>query len=312
MQDKLIQDISGKDLLILEGLCRGESMSELSTRLGYTQPSISKRLDRLRKLLGDSLFIKSNTILSPNKYALELQADVSAILAILRGHSTPIDGDIYLPQNSTFQIAATELADLVILPELCSHLTASNNHLVTHRIANQPSASEHQDLLRQLLSGQIDLILGHEDIFDERFESQKIYQCDWCCLEKKGRGSKAQGCVEPVELKPLLQQKQIDTGMREQREFYRKKGFDADNFLTTTHSCLAAEQIVSHNGALVSLFPVGMLPLKSRKTVARDLGFRMPPLRLYQTRAKTRDKDKSNRWLSDIISRNCQAIWPDS
>jgi DNA-binding transcriptional LysR family regulator len=60
------------DAVLLEG-----NATRAAARLGLTQPAISNALARLRKVLGDPLFVKSRRGLVPTPRALELRPELS-------------------------------------------------------------------------------------------------------------------------------------------------------------------------------------------------------------------------------------------
>src|SRR5215510_5184794 len=77
-------DIRGIDLnllIVLDALLDERSVTRAAARLGYTQPTISGMLKRLRDLFGDPLFVRTQRGLLPTPHAQALAAPLKQLLA---------------------------------------------------------------------------------------------------------------------------------------------------------------------------------------------------------------------------------------
>ena len=70
-------------LVILQILLEEESVTRAANRLHLSQSALSKSLNRLRDTLGDPLFLRSAHGLKPTAHALQLKAQLPALLLLL-------------------------------------------------------------------------------------------------------------------------------------------------------------------------------------------------------------------------------------
>ena len=109
-------------LVALESLLRRRSVTAAARELGITQSAMSHKLRRLREQLGDPLFISGRHGLTPTPRAQAMEAplrealhDVSAAVRV----AEPFDP---ARAQNEFRIAAADLMELAILPEVLSRL----------------------------------------------------------------------------------------------------------------------------------------------------------------------------------------------
>ncbi|MEO8020166.1 MAG: LysR family transcriptional regulator [Pseudomonadota bacterium] len=154
-------------LVIFDALLRARSVSAAARKLGMSQPAASLGLQRLRKIFGDPLFIRTARGIHPTPHAEILGPKLEAILDRIRT-------DVL--QQPTFDPATVDRAvtlnmqdigEAVFLPRLLERLSKVAPG-VQLRAVNLPVG----DLERALRSGEVDLVLGH---FPE-LESTSLYQ----------------------------------------------------------------------------------------------------------------------------------------
>src|SRR6188474_3500120 len=68
-------------LRVLDALLDARSVSQAAIALGYTQPTVSGMLKRLRDLLADPLFVRTQRGLLPTPRAVALAAPLKQLLA---------------------------------------------------------------------------------------------------------------------------------------------------------------------------------------------------------------------------------------
>jgi DNA-binding transcriptional LysR family regulator len=71
-------------LAALEALLSERNVTRAANRLGISQPALSARLNRMRDVLGDTLFIPAQRGVIPTQYALDLEKPLRAALEQLR------------------------------------------------------------------------------------------------------------------------------------------------------------------------------------------------------------------------------------
>lgn len=114
MQSRDASGLDGRLLRLFLSIYDSNSVSRAAEEFDLNQSTVSHNLDKLRRGLGDPLFVKSGRGITPTDFAIELVPRVREIVALLEGLST---NEIYDPgidgHPVTLATNATEL-----LPEL--------------------------------------------------------------------------------------------------------------------------------------------------------------------------------------------------
>lgn len=161
-------------LPVLDALLRERHLTRAATQLGLSQSAASHVLGRLRRALGDPLFVRAPTGLVPTERALSLEQPLRAALAALSGSlATPAPFDPSTARRS-FALATTDYGAYVVLPALMERLTreAPGVDVWVRPVSDAP--------VEQLARGEVDAVLsplGRErpsalharKLFDERF-----------------------------------------------------------------------------------------------------------------------------------------------
>ncbi len=145
--DKLDGQILRTFLLILEE----SSVSLAAERLGVSQSTVSHSLNKLRRTLGDPLFVRSGQGLSPTETALELKGPVLDILDGLQAlkNLRPFDP---CTEQMHFVIAANDMQRDLIFPTLLNSAWESEIDLTVElRPSGVPSVGFLRDARCDLL-----------------------------------------------------------------------------------------------------------------------------------------------------------------
>ena len=170
-------DLANLDLNLLvafDALVSDRSVSTAALRLGITQPAMSKRLAKLRKLLHDELLVRTPEGTQLTDRALDLAEPIQAALrqveAALGNHLT------FQPTQSTriFRIATTDLVALALLPRLITRLQAA-----APGISLILRTLHRDEIVDALATGKVDLAITvlpaapptikRQELFEERF-----------------------------------------------------------------------------------------------------------------------------------------------
>ena len=118
--------ISSLDLnlmTVFDALMVNRNVTKAGKDIGRSQPAVSHALARLRAILGDQLFVKTNEGMVPTPRALRLHEQVRPALQYIE---TAInDEEAFDPATAkrTFLIAMVEHAAFVLMPRLISRLS---------------------------------------------------------------------------------------------------------------------------------------------------------------------------------------------
>jgi DNA-binding transcriptional LysR family regulator len=132
------------------------SVSRAAERLGVSQPTVSHALQRLRKLHGDPLFIRTQGGMAPTAKAQRLAKAVEQALTVL--DVALRETQTYDPARSerTFRLHLTDIGETIFLPPLIESFAqdAPRVRLAAYQL-------DDRDILPALESGRIDLALGY-------------------------------------------------------------------------------------------------------------------------------------------------------
>jgi DNA-binding transcriptional LysR family regulator len=109
-------------LLAFEALFEERSVTAGARRLGIGQPGMSAALSRLRKRLGDELFVHVRGEMRPTAKAAEMAPGIAAALAQLR---RTLEASVaFDPAAATrsFAVGSPDYTTLVLLPALAAHV----------------------------------------------------------------------------------------------------------------------------------------------------------------------------------------------
>jgi DNA-binding transcriptional LysR family regulator len=142
-------------LPIAAALFEERSVSRAAEKLGISQPAASRALQRLRRMVGDPLFVKSRRGVEPTPKAVALAACAREILS--KVEAGLLAQPEFHPANyrGTFSISTSEGAEFWLWPEIFRRLKKISPHS-TYRLLRIPVAN----LARQLESGEVDLTVG--------------------------------------------------------------------------------------------------------------------------------------------------------
>jgi DNA-binding transcriptional LysR family regulator len=169
-----LHDIDLNLLVALDALLTERNVTEAADRIGLSQSAMSHALGRLRKLIGDPLLVRTPEGMVPTPRAQALAEPVRQILTQVR--RTLQEPLIFEPASArqTFTLAATDYAELLLLPRLMERLATMAPGISLNVLPLGEGVPK-----AVLESGRLDLALGpfrekpselhHQTLFHERF-----------------------------------------------------------------------------------------------------------------------------------------------
>jgi DNA-binding transcriptional LysR family regulator len=98
------------------------SVTRTAEKLNVTQPSVSHSLSRLRRQLGDPLFVRSANGLVPTDTARRLYPDIRVGLEVIEAAVAGASRFDPTTSDRTFRILATDLGEIALLPSVLAEL----------------------------------------------------------------------------------------------------------------------------------------------------------------------------------------------
>lgn len=138
------RDLDGRLLEAMLAVCEERSITRAAERVGVTQSAVSHLLEKLRKIVGDPLFVRSGRGITPTARAEALAERARVLLEAMRAFATPQQFDPARIE-AVITVAANDLQRDLLLPLLQRRLRAHAPGLVLRVI---PSGIPSVDLLR--------------------------------------------------------------------------------------------------------------------------------------------------------------------
>jgi len=176
-----LRDIDLNLLVVFNELLRQRRVSAVAETLGITQPAVSNALNRLRKLMGDELFLRTSKGMIPTPLAGTLAGPIAEALDAI--HHTLNARTTFDPASSTraFTVAMTDIGEIYFLPSLMKRLAKIAPGVTISTVRN------HGDSLPgEMESGRVDLALGFLPDLKTGFFQRRLFQQRYVCIFRKG------------------------------------------------------------------------------------------------------------------------------
>jgi DNA-binding transcriptional LysR family regulator len=168
-------------LVVFNQLLAERSVSKAARTLGISQPAISNSLAKLRRILGDKLFLKTANGMEPTPYADQLAESVSYALGMI--HSSLNQRTTFVPAESTrvFTIGMTDIGEIYFLPTLIRRLHQQAPSVTISTVRNTSV-----NLRDELQSGKVDLAIGLLPQLKAGFFQRRLFTQSYVCLMRRG------------------------------------------------------------------------------------------------------------------------------
>jgi DNA-binding transcriptional LysR family regulator len=176
-----LREIDLNLLVLFNHMLAKRRVGATAEALGITQPAVSNALNRLRRLLGDPLFLRTSRGMEPTPFAEQLAEPVAYALGTI--HSALNQRATFEPSASTrnFTLAMTDIGEIYFLPPLMEALG---------RIAPRVSISTARDVTAELKdemeAGRVDLALGLLPKLKAGFFQRRLFRHRYVCMFRKG------------------------------------------------------------------------------------------------------------------------------
>lgn len=289
------------------------SVTAAADELHLAQPTVSHALGRLRKVVGDPLFIRSGTRLAPTARALELELVVRRALASL---DEALSADRVFDPVSTqrrFTIALSDVGETSFLAPIVALLNGE-----APRASLQAVPTDVTQVSGWLRRGDIDAAIASIPL-DVDGSSTILAQERYVAmlpsdLRRPGPG-KTLTAADLAGHPRAVVSKEAGHGLIE--ETVRALGLSADAVVDVRHFSVLP-QLVRGAGL------IGFAPAQMAVTVAEVWGLQLAELpepspnfdvNLYWDEATSRD-NKARRWFIDLVRRALEGLstpaWPVS
>jgi len=176
-----LQDIDLNLLVLFNQLLVERRVSKVAENLGLSQPAVSNSLARLRKLLGDDLFLRTPSGMQPTPFAEQLSESVSYALGMI--HSALNQHITFDPLHSkrSFTIGMTDIGEIYFLPTLMDRLRQQAPGVSLSTVRNTAV-----NLKDEMEAGKVDLAVGLLPQLKAGFFQRRLFRQRYVCLFREG------------------------------------------------------------------------------------------------------------------------------
>jgi DNA-binding transcriptional LysR family regulator len=166
-------------LRVFNAMMQTLNVTQAAQRLELSQPAASHALQRLRKSLGDPLFVRTSGGMQPTPFALGISERVSQAMNLLGAclEQEPA----FSPQTTarTFTLFITDIGDIVLLPALQAHFRKHAPHARLRAVG-----ASFADVGRELESGGVDIAVTVLPVLGAGFYQQALFREQYVCIAR--------------------------------------------------------------------------------------------------------------------------------
>lgn len=173
-----IADVDLNLLVVFDALLKARSVSGAARALKMSQPATSFALNRLRKMFGEPLFVRTARGIHPTPYAESLSVPLETILDRIRADllQQPTFDPATEQRSITFNMQ--DIGELVFLPRILDRLNTIAPGLQVRTVNLPPPLLE-----PALRSGEVDIALGHfPDLDGAALFQQRLFSHSFVCI----------------------------------------------------------------------------------------------------------------------------------
>ena len=173
-----LRDFDLNLLRILLAVYEAGSVSRAAQALGLSQPTVSSALGRLRRALGEPLFIKTASGVTPTARTHALASSARAMLARLEADFFVADRFDPARYEGNLTVALSDVGEMVFLPRILDSVRRIAPLAMLDSVTLAPG-----ELMRAMEDGEVDLAIGyHPDLDAAGFYREKLLSHRFVCL----------------------------------------------------------------------------------------------------------------------------------
>ncbi|MEY3871376.1 MAG: hypothetical protein RLZZ296_371 [Pseudomonadota bacterium] len=176
-----LKDIDLNLLVIFNQLLIERNVSKVAENLGLGQPAVSNALARLRKLLGDELFIRTASGMQPTPFADQLAESIGYALGMIHGAINVKNSFDPASSKRRFSIGMTDIGEVHFLPRLMEKIPQEAPSVSISTVRNTSI-----NLKDAMEAGQVDLAIGLLPQLKAGFFQQRLFIQKYVCMFRQG------------------------------------------------------------------------------------------------------------------------------
>jgi len=286
-------------LVVFKQMLSERSVSRAADALGLSQPAVSNALARLRKLLGDELFLRTPAGMEPTPFAEQLAESVTYGLGMIHGALN--QRSTFDPATSTrsFVIGMTDIGEIYFLPKLMERLRRDAPGVTVSTVRN--SATNLRD---EMEASKVDLAIGLLPQLKAGFFQRRLFRQRYVCMFRKGHAlDKRKVSLAEFSSADHVVVVSEGTGHGKVDELMERGGVTRKVLLTVPHF-VAVGHILQHSDM------VATVPERLAQALVGPFGLAyvkhpasLPEIAINMFWHAKYHKDPANEWLRGLVFR---------
>ena len=294
-----LNDLDLNLLLVFDRLVQDGRVSRVADALGLSQPAVSNALRRLRDALGDELFVRTPSGMSPTPHAQRLAEPVAQALRTLQGALNVQASFDPARSERCFTLAMTDVGEIYFLPVLMDALSDKAPGITLRCV---PVADP--GLREQMAAGRVDLALGSLPQLQGGFFQQALFRQRYVALMRAGHALAAQRQLTATQFRAAAHVQVISagTGHGQVEDALQRLGVHRRVQLTVPHY-VALGHVLGRT-ELIATVPERLAErlTPAHGLVARPLTLRLPSSTIAQFWHSHLHRDPGHQWLRGLTA----------
>jgi DNA-binding transcriptional LysR family regulator len=284
-------------LRVMQVVDQEGSVTRAARRLGLSQPAVSNALARLRRSMGDPMFVRSTMGMEATPRARRVLDALDAAMGLIRlglRDATQFDP---ASTEEEFGLLITDLGEARYLPRLMGHLAV---HAPRARIrVRQLASSAYAEALE---TGLADLAVGYLPHPRSSLRSRRLFTDSFVCVLRQGHPAAAKGALTLDRFSALSHVAVSRHGGREGlvSEALEGLGIRRNVALVVPHFAAAALVVAATD--LAAVMPTEVMELSAASGLtSTPLPFAVPRIDVALYWHERLQEDAASRWLRSVF-----------
>jgi len=172
-----LDDLDLNLLRVFDAVLRRRSVTGAGEERGLTQAGLSNALARLRKLLGDPLFLRTPSGMDPTPYAKSIAEPVRQALGLIEATLTGHAAFDPATTERTFRFHMSDIGEMVFLPPLLERI-----HRAAPGVRVETRAMTQEEIEGALALGELDFAIGFLPGLQPPVQSLPLFRDHYVCM----------------------------------------------------------------------------------------------------------------------------------
>ncbi len=291
-------------LTVFDAIYKEGNLTQAAVRIGMSQPAMSNALGRIRRLVGDDLFVREGRGIRPTARANELAPVVSEALKLIET-ALDIPPPFNPLEHHGFCVVGFDYSEVVLLPRLKRQIERQSARMDLRSITGTSTG-----MSESLKFGEVDLIIDYIPLTDPEYRCQALFEEKLVVLSRRGHPE----IGDTLDLDTFLRQRFVfredrtDEPVPEIDRTLRSMGKARDIALSVTN-WLAVPQLVAETN-LICTCPRLFAEMQAERYQLQihPVPLSIQPIPVYMIWHESKDKHPAQRWLRAQMIRACRHI----